>query len=196
MPLATEETTVGDAIETVREYIDAIDGELSGDDLDTDTDYATALREQRGNLQYYLTGLVWVRDEADWGADANLVLGAPTAGEQALMDRERPQDAGRAERRLWFVAAGLQEAPCHHDDDVAETFAGLTSLHAGFVHWCESQLDALATPGNLQAGSPAQPSGRPETSPTSSTPAQTTPSTTQPGESTATTSSSSDSPTD
>jgi len=195
MPLATEETTVGDAIATVREYIDAIDAELDGDDLDTGTDYAQALRQQRGNLQYYLTGLVWVRDEGGWGAEATIKLGAPTAAEDALMDRHRPDNAGQNERRLWFVAAGIKEAPCHREK-IDATFHELGQLHTGFVRWCESQLDSLATPGNLQAGSPAQPSESPETSPASSTPAQTTPSTTQPGESTATTSSSSDSPTD
>jgi len=97
MPLATEETTVGGAIEAVREYIDAIDAELDDDDLDTETDYAAALRNQRGTLEHYRAGLVWARDEAGWGADTGLVLGAPTAAEEALMDRERPRDASAAD---------------------------------------------------------------------------------------------------
>jgi len=196
MPLATEETTVGDAIEAVREYIDAIDAELDDDDLDTETDYAAALRNQRGTLEHYRAGLVWARDEAGWGADTDLVLGAPTAAEEALMDRERPRDASAAESRLWFVAAGTQAAPYHHEDNISATFADLGQTHPGFVKWAEGKLNTLSTPGNLRAGSPAQPSDGTTTSPDSSTQSETPDSATSPTANTASTSSSSDSPTD
>jgi len=170
MPLATLSTTVDEAIADVRERLGDIEEKLEG--LDAGTDRTQALQQQRATLQFRANGLLWMRDEEGWGGDARLELGAPTAGEQALMSREVPADAGASERTLWFVAAGTETAP-YVGEGMEETFEGLVDVHQGFVAWAEARLNDLATPGNAirrsSTSSQATPAETPSTSEDTST---------------------------
>jgi hypothetical protein len=190
MPLATETYTLDEALAKVRAYISELDETLGT--LDPESDRAQALREQRGQLRSYARGLVWVRDEDEWGGDAKITLAAPTAGEKAKLDREQPPDASGKEAVLWFIALGTEEAP-YASDDLSETFAELCTTHDGFVQWAEGQLNSLATPGNFQTALQTD-SDEDATSPASSPETET--ETTSTNAATSSTSSSSDSRTD
>lgn len=149
MPLTEETLTVDEAIEELDEQIDEYADEVEA--LDSDSERAKGLRSVRNTLKHYRTGLVWQRDTVGWGGDTELTFGPPTAGEDALMDREMPDNPGDKERRLWWVAGGTVDAP-YHDDDLVTCFANVGETHPGFVKWAEAKLNGLATPWESETG--------------------------------------------
>lgn len=141
--LESETTTLADAEADLEEEIAAVDDELA--DLPDDSAEADALEGRRDRLKYLKNGIEYHADE--WGADAEVTVGALTAGEEAMMDRERPDHAGDKERRLWYVAAATDDAP-YVGDDLSETFANVADLHPAFVAWVEARSNALGVAGN------------------------------------------------
>lgn len=147
--LTTDTTTIADALADIDDRIDDIADTLA--DLEPGTERYEALASQASTYEYWADGLVWHRDEADWGGDCELTFGAPTAGERALMQREMSDDASDATRRLWWVAVGTEDAPYVPDDETAtlhDTFEQVAdTLHPAFTAWAEWRIDRVATPG-------------------------------------------------
>ena len=164
--LASETDTLGEALDSLDEQIDALEEYLA--DLDDDTDDAEAVRAQRNRLQYLRQGVEWQADE--WGADAEVTLGALTAGEEAMMHREIPADASEKERRLWYVAAATEAAP-YVESELSETFANVAGLHPAFAEWVEARSNALGVAGNRSSTSStaSESSGTSTTTPDSTT---------------------------
>ena len=146
--LTTETTMLGEANDSLNEHIEALQEHL--DDLDPSTDEATAVSNQRDRLQYLRRGVEWQADE--WGEDVEVTIGALTAGEEAMMHREIPDDAGEKERRLWYVAAASEAGP-YVEDDLSDTFANVADLHPAFVEWVEGTSNALGVAGNRSSTS-------------------------------------------
>ncbi|MDB2283666.1 hypothetical protein PM038_00050 [Halorubrum ezzemoulense] len=140
--LTTQTITIEDARAELSEGIDAIDEAL--DELDEDTDEADALRGRRGTLTYWRNGLDWQTSEGDWTAKTELTIGAMTAGEEAMMHREVPDEAGDNEFRLWFVAASVEEGP-FVEGELSDTFANVANLHPAVVKWLEAKTNSLGT---------------------------------------------------
>lgn len=145
MPLDTTTYTIAEALDEIDDQIDEISETLV--DLTAGTDRYEALVDRAQSLEYRADGLTWMRDEGEWGEDAEITLGALTAGERAKMERQITDGASVAERRLWFVAAGTEEAP-YAGGDLAATFENLVDVHDGYLQWGEAQLNELSTPGN------------------------------------------------
>jgi hypothetical protein len=148
--LASETNTLAEARASLTDQIDALAGRLN--DLDASTDEAEATAAQRDRLQYLRDGVEWQAEE--WGSDAEVTVGALTAGEEAMMHREIPETAGERERRLWYVAAATERAP-YVGDGLADTFANVSDLHPAFVAWVEARSNALGVAGNRSSTSSA-----------------------------------------
>jgi len=148
--LTTQTLTVDDAREELTEGIGALEDAL--DDLDEDTDDAAVLRDRKGTLSYWRNGLDWQLSEGDWTADTEFTVGAMTAGEEAMMHREVPEQAGSDELRIWFVAASVEDGP-FVEDDLEETFANVSGLHPGVVKWFEAKANGLGTASDEGNGS-------------------------------------------
>ncbi|KKF39889.1 hypothetical protein FK85_25015 [Halorubrum saccharovorum] len=148
--LTTKTLTVDDARTELTEGIEALEDAL--DDLDEDTDKAAALRDRKGTLTYWRNGLDWQTSEGDWTADTELTVGAMTAGEEAMMHREVPEQAGQDELRLWYVAASVEAAP-FVEDELEETFANVAGLHPAVVKWLEAKANGLGTASDEGNGS-------------------------------------------
>lgn len=148
--LTTQTITVEEARAELSEAIDAIDEAL--EDLDEDTDEADALRNRRGTLSYWRNGLDWQTSEEDWSAETELTVGAMTAGDEAMMHREMPDQVGDDEFRLWFVAASVEEAP-FVEGELSDTFANVAGLHPAVVKWLEAKANSLGTASDEGNGS-------------------------------------------
>lgn len=144
MPLTTESYTLDEAIDELQGRIEDVGDTIA--DLEETSDRYQRLEARSNRLEYLCDGLVWQRDEAEWGGDCEITLGALTAGEKALMHRAAPDEAGREEMNLWFVAQGTVDAP-YAADDLDEAFADLAGAHDGYVQWAEAKLNGLASPG-------------------------------------------------
>ncbi|WP_226043476.1 hypothetical protein [Natrinema sp. DC36] len=179
--LTTETYELGTAIEKLKDRIDDLEESL--EELEEETDKYKATESRRDRLRYFRNGLEWQRDEEEWGGDAEIELGAMTAGERAMLYREIPEVAGEDERTLWFTAASTADAPYGgSDDDLKETFSALSGCHPAFTDWLEAKTNSLSV---------AEGNG----SSTSSTETTTEASETSTDEPSSTTTSSSDSPT-
>lgn len=146
--LSSETTTLAKALDELDEHIGTLEDHL--DDLDEGTDEADAVSDQRDRLQYLRRGVEWQADE--WGDGTEITVGALTAGEEAMMHREIPDDAGKKERRLWYAAAATEAAP-YVEGELSETFANIAGLHPAFVEWVESRSNALGVAGNRSSTS-------------------------------------------
>lgn len=147
--LATETYSLDDALAEIEERRGELADEL--DDLDTGTDAYQDAKARHDRLGYLARGLRWQRDEEDWG-DAEIELGALTAGEKAMMHREAPDAADGEEMRLWFVAASTITAP-YAGDDLSETFSNLANCHPAFAEWVEAKANSLGIPDAVGNGS-------------------------------------------
>jgi len=134
MALAPVDTTVGEALADIREEIAETETELG----DTDPDAAAhdSLQSLRARLIDQRAGFEHHREHDGWAEDASIQIGAPTAGERALADREAPDDAGAQERTLWVLAAATEEAPWAAGD-LSATFREVSQLHPGVTDWCD-----------------------------------------------------------
>ncbi|GGK74526.1 hypothetical protein [Haloarcula sebkhae] len=142
--LQTQTYTLGEEIASLDDRLTALKDRIN--DLEPGTGEYDAAQSQKSRLQYYKIGLVWQRDEAGWGSDAELTLGALSALEEAEMDRHIPSNAGQKERRLWFAAASTVSAPnVDDDDDIEAAFAALT-VHPGYASWVEAEANDLGVP--------------------------------------------------
>ncbi|QLH80982.1 hypothetical protein [Halosimplex pelagicum] len=148
--LDTETYTLDTAIDDLDERIDDYDEAIEA--TDEETDEYQMLQDRRDTLSYRRNGLIWQRDEAGWGGDAVIKIGAPAAGEEALMDREVPEAAGEKERRLWYVATATVEAP-HDTDSISDAFDDVANCHSGYIRWAEAQANGLGVAGNATTSS-------------------------------------------
>lgn len=137
--LTSETYTVDGAIEELDATLADLGDEA--DQLEPTTDQHEAVQGRINRLSYFRNGLEWARSE--WGGDAEIELGALTAGEVALMHREAPDHAGEDEMQLWYVAAATEDAP-YAGDGLAETFDGVAQTHPGFAAWAEATANGLS----------------------------------------------------
>lgn len=142
--LTTHTYNLQESIDELTDQIETLDEALG--ELDSGTDQYKATTSRKDRLTYYRTGLRWQRDEEGWDGDAEIELGAMTAGEKALMHREATDGADREEMRLWFVAASTVDAP-YASSDLSETFTELGACHPAFAEWAESKANSLGVPG-------------------------------------------------
>lgn len=147
--LKTETYTLDDAHGELTDRVETLEDSL--EDLEKGSDKYKVIKSRRDRVSYLERGLRWQRDEEDWG-DAEIELGAMTAGEEAMMHRDVPDNAGAEERRLWFVAASTIDAP-FVGDDLEETFADLAGCHPAFVEWVEAKVNGLGIPSETGNGS-------------------------------------------
>ncbi|ACM56368.1 hypothetical protein [Halorubrum lacusprofundi] len=148
--LTTQTLTVDDARAELTEGIEALEDALDG--LDEDTDDAAVIRDRKSTLTYWRNGLDWQTSEGDWTTDTELTVGAMNAGEEAMMHREVPEQAGQDEFRIWFVAASVEAGP-FVEDDLNETFANAACLHPAVVKWLEAKANGLGTASDEGNGS-------------------------------------------
>ncbi|WP_436344497.1 hypothetical protein [Natronorubrum sp. FCH18a] len=148
--LKTETYTLDGALEELTDRIADLDEALG--DLEQGTDKFKLIKGRRDRVSYLSRGLRWQRDEEGWGGGAEIELGAMTAGENAMMHREAPDNAGRDEMRLWFVAASTETAP-YAGADLEETFSELAGCHPAFVEWAEAKANGLGVPDESGNGS-------------------------------------------
>ncbi|WP_395166358.1 hypothetical protein [Natrinema pallidum] len=141
--LTTKTYTLDDAIAELTEQIDDLEVEI--EDLEDGTDDHAVATGRKDRLQYFRNGLEWQRDEEGWDGDAEIELGALTAGEEAKMHREASDTAERKEMRLWFVAASTVDAP-YAADTLSETFSELANVHPAYAAWAESEANGLGVP--------------------------------------------------
>lgn len=178
MPLRTDTWTIDEAIAEIDDRLEELADTMA--DLDESSDRYQASKQAANRLEYLADGLVWQRDEAGWGADADIEIGGPTAGEKAMMHRQADDGAGDHEMRLWFVAASIRSLPGYDADDpdadMGDCFALLANCHDGFASWAEAKANSLSSPdasgnrlqGYLQERSASDASTNASTSTTSS----------------------------
>ena len=146
--LASETNTLAEALDSLDAQIESLEELLV--EYDDDTEEAQAVRDQQSRLEYLKRGVEWQADE--WGDEAAVEVGALTAGEEAMMHREIPDDAGEKERRLWYVAAASEAGP-YVEAELSETFANVAGLHPAFAEWVEGRSNALGVAGNRSSTS-------------------------------------------
>jgi len=139
--LDTTSTTIQDAIDDLDGTIEERASDMA--DLDASTPHFAAHVRSAGDYQQMIYGLEWARDE--WGEEAEVVVGAPTAGEEALMHEEAADDASQERMRLWFAAAATEAAPWE-EATLTQTFQELATVHGGLIDWIEWQANTLARP--------------------------------------------------
>ena len=149
--LETETLTIDDAIAELDEQLAALGDAL--EEYDDDTDEFGALASRRDRLTYFRRGLQWERDEREWKDEA-IEIGAITAGEKAMMNREAPSNADDDEMTIWYAAASTVSG-AFVGDDLSATFATLADCHPGFVEWIEAKANALGIPGGSGNATPS-----------------------------------------
>jgi hypothetical protein len=150
--LATKTITIDEAIADIDDTLAELEATVA--DLDDESARAQAIQSQMDALRHRRDyGLVWVRDDAGgdgWGGDAELTLGAPTAGDEMQMFRAADDAATEREMGMWYAAAGTVDAP-YAGDGVVETFHALSDLPRAFVEWAEAQVNTLGMPSTRRA---------------------------------------------
>jgi hypothetical protein len=139
--LATTETTIQEAIDELDGTIEERASDMAG--LDADGDAFAAHVRTANDYQQMIYGLEWARDE--WGPDAEVVVGAPTAGEQALMHEKSQDHAGEERMRLWFAATATEDAPWA-ESGLKATFQNIVDVHGGLIDWVEWKANSLGRP--------------------------------------------------
>jgi hypothetical protein len=139
--LDTTETTLAEAIGDLDGTIEERAADMA--ELDPTTQDFQARARTANDYQQMLYGLEWAAGEFD--ADAEIVIGAPTAGEQARMHEQSQDNAGQERMRLWFAATATDGAPWG-DPDLSVTFSNLANAHGGLIDWIEWQANKLGRP--------------------------------------------------
>jgi hypothetical protein len=139
--LDTTQTTLADAIEELDGTIEERAAEMA--ELDPSTQDFLARARTANDYQQMVYGLEWARDK--WGPDAEVAVGAPTAGEQALMHEQSQDHAGEERMRLWFAAAATEDAPWA-ESGLKPTFENIADVHGGLIDWIEWKANSLGRP--------------------------------------------------
>lgn len=151
MPRKTETYRLQDVAQGLDQRLDNLADKVAkaGDDEDT----SESVQEAR-QLEGHLAGIQWAIDE--YGADAEITLGALTTGEYARVsdyttDAANEQVGGptsvEGASQIFFVAAGLVDAPFVDDSaGFEDRCAAVRGLPPQITRWLESQVDELTTP--------------------------------------------------
>ena len=118
---------------------------------------AFAQQARRGmDLDRYLRGLRWARDEAHTDTDVpawdeateSVTLGGLTAGEYGRLQQQLQSDGDDLPERVYDVVAGTVQAPYWNDGATEpEQFAAVGSLPPAFVSWASAQISDLTEVG-------------------------------------------------
>lgn len=135
------------------ELADTVSDEQPDDDSDATEAYQEAVQEARDVDQHY-KGVLWAVEQ--WGADAEVVLAPLATGAHAQvldysMDLKQNQVGGpdsiQGSRRLFFVAAGLEDAPfLDGGEDIEARVGELSGLPNQFTGWLHSEVDDISSP--------------------------------------------------
>jgi vacuolar-type H+-ATPase subunit I/STV1 len=139
--------------------------ELEDDDRTDSAAYQQAedeyqdLREEAAQLERYLVGATAALnpDDAEREPVEEVTVGEVLTGDFAeIEDRARDvqrQRVGRGDdssvsgaERVFFVAAGLVDAPFLEDDSFEARAQAVSELRPQFTAWLEDQIDDLSTP--------------------------------------------------
>lgn len=126
--------------------------ETARDDLEADPDDAGA-RQRADRARRHAAAVEWLVDE--YGADADLVVGGLTMGEDAqVLDRVEQARATqthdvelRGIARNWTVAAGVETAPFYDDDaaDLSDRIESVADLPRHVGKYLYAQISAAET---------------------------------------------------
>ncbi|MDQ2053233.1 hypothetical protein [Halobellus sp. H-GB7] len=164
MPLGTNTLNFDDEVQRLREKREELLDRVAA--LDPDNPEAARLEQRGQNIDDYLAGLRWARDEAYedpdvsvWDADADAVtLCGLTGGEYAGVEDdvrsaalEREQASASGTSRVYMVAHGTVDAP-YHDEDYsdAELLAATQQLPYQFLKWAEMHINRMTTVGGQE----------------------------------------------
>jgi len=157
----TRRTTTIDLAEEVQRLDQRLD-DLADDarGLDEDSDEYQEIREEAARVERHLVG---VKDALQPSSDAErerveeVTVGEVLTGDFAeIEDRARDVQRQRVSRgddssvsgaeRVFFVAAGLVDAPFLEDDSFESRANAVSELRPPFTAWLEDQIDDLSTP--------------------------------------------------
>lgn len=135
-----------------------LDGELDdlADQLANADDIPPTLQQRASNLESQYQAVCHLIDKH--GRDAEVAVGALTAGEMARVDKFTPGDGGPRARKNVYAGLALIDAPFLDRDALAETAGpdekaaakvdAVTSTHPGVPLWIEDRADEVGQPGN------------------------------------------------
>lgn len=148
---------LGETLDDLDDQLDDLADTMVDEEPDEGEEPSEAFRDavqdgQRLNRQH--VGVSWAVDE--WGADAEVVVSAIDMGSRAEVDDYKsslrsntvggPSSSDGA-GRLFYIAAGVAEAPfADRDDGIEETVAELRSVPQQFGDWLEEQINEVSTP--------------------------------------------------
>ena len=149
MPLDTSTYDIEDTIAELRERQDELaDTIANSDDV---TPLVEDAQQEGQQIDRYIAGLEWLRDEFD---AETLTLGALTNGE-----RHRVQEtagASNAARQNAYVAMGTVDGPyiehggSINQGDFEASTANVADLHPGYVDWAEQEITEMSRLGGSE----------------------------------------------
>ena len=163
MPLKTEtlglEEAVADLEDEQEELADEIAQIPPGERTETNNEYVK-LAQRAGEIQRYLGGLEWVREEH--GADVEFSLsGLDTQETLEINDRiddlssetVTPTQSTDNMATIFWVAKGIDSAPFIDSDDYGDKCATVRGLPRQVTDWLESRINDLSTVGEREGNS-------------------------------------------
>lgn len=164
MPLNTETITIEEAVTELEDERDQLADEIAqitpADRTQDNSDFVSA-SERAGEVERYLGGLEWAREE--FGNDAEFVLsGLATQETLEVADRVNdlqnetitPTQSTDNISTIFWVAYGLEDAPfVDAGDEFEDVCATVRALPRQVTDWLESRISDLSTVGNRSGSS-------------------------------------------
>jgi len=145
MTLFSHSTTVGGAVDGIKDEIAEVEAEL--ETVDPEAAAHEPLVAARDNLQQQQQIFEAYVDQREWDPEQDIKLSSVSAGDRAMVNREMSDDAGAAAETLWTVAAATDAAPWH-EPAVSDCFAEVAALEAPVVDWAETVIGGLRGDGH------------------------------------------------
>jgi hypothetical protein len=156
--MARRTTTIdlSEEVQRLNQRLDDLADQARG--LDEDSDDYEEVREEAARVERHLVGVKdALCDDGEREAVAEVTVGEVLTGDFAeIEDRARDvqqQRVGRGDNssvsgaeRVFFVAAGLVNAPFLDDDSFEARAQAVSELRPPFTAWLEDQIDDLSTP--------------------------------------------------
>ena len=164
MPLDTETFTLEEAytdLEDEREELADEVAQIPPDERTEDNEEYLELAERAGEIERYLGGLEWLREE--YGGDATFELsGLATAETLEIGDRVAdlrsetitPTQSTDNMATIFWVAKGIERAPfADPGDEYEDRCAVVRELPRQVTDWLEARINDLSTVGNRNGSS-------------------------------------------
>jgi hypothetical protein len=156
MARRTNTIDLSEEVQRLDQRLDDLADQARG--LDEDSDDYEEVREEAARVERHLVGVKdALRDDGEHEAVAEVTVGEVLTGDFAeIEDRARDvqrQRVGRGDdssvsgaERVFFVAAGLVDAPFLDDDSFEAGAQAVSELRPPFTAWLEDRIDDLSTP--------------------------------------------------